>query len=404
MFTTTKLLGIFTILTILLLVAAQCGAQPAELAPPAAENVVTEEANEAIAKGQATEEATEEEEHADEEHKHADEAGEEHEHKDPEHDADVTTELTPVSLEAGEKLKVIATNSIVADIVSNVGGDLIDLTFLMPLGSDPHSFQATPQDVANVAEAHVFFANGLGLEEFLNELIGNAGGEVAVVSLSTGVEVREMSTEEEHEEHEEQSTEAIPEEHGAEGEHKEQGHEHNQAGVDPHTWTTPANAIIFVHNIEQALSALDPANAETYQANAEAYEAKLAELDAWVKSQIETIPAENRKLVTDHTVFGYYADRYGLEQVGAVIPALSTAAEPSAQELAELEDVITKQGVKAIFVGNTVNPGMEQRVAEDTGIQLVTLYTESLGPEGSGAENYIDYIRFNTMAIVEALK
>ena len=252
-----------------------------------------------------------------------------------------------------------------ADLVKNVGGDLIDLTYMLPIGADAHTYQLTPTDVANVTEAHVLFANGLGLEEFLNELIENAGGEVAVVSLSTGVELREMRGEEEHEEHEED-----------EGHEKEHGDEHSHAGVDPHTWTTPANAIIFAHNIRQALSALDPANAETYQANAEAYEAELAELDGWVKSQIETIPAENRKLVTDHTVFGYYADRYGLEQVGAVIPSLSTAAEPSAQELAELEDVIKEQGVKAIFVGNTVNPGLEQRVAEDTGIQLVTLYTE----------------------------
>jgi ABC-type Zn uptake system ZnuABC Zn-binding protein ZnuA len=383
MFTTTKLLGIFTILTILLLVAAQCGAQPTEPAAPAVEKALTEEVKEEATAAKATEEgaieATKEEEHADE-------------------------ELSPVSLGAGKKLNVMATNSIVADLVKNVGGDLINLTYMLPIGADAHTYQLTPTDVANVTEAHVFFANGLGLEEYLSELIQNAGGEVAVVSLSTGVEVREMSTEEAHEEHEEQSAEAIPEEHGAEGEHTEHGAEHNHAGVDPHTWTTPANAIIFVHNIEQALSALDPANAETYQANAEAYEAKLTELDAWVKSQIETIPAENRKLVTDHTVFGYYADRYGLEQVGAVIPSLSTAAEPSAQEMADLEDVITKQGVKAIFVGNTVNPGMEQRVAEDTGIQLVTLYTESLGPEGSGADNYIDYIRYNTMAIVEALK
>jgi ABC-type Zn uptake system ZnuABC Zn-binding protein ZnuA len=384
MFTTTKLLGIFTILTILLLVAVQCGAQPTELTASVTENGVTEEATQAITAEQVTEDATQEEKHVDEEH-----------------DPDGATELAPVSLEAGEKLKVIATNSLVADIVSNVGGDLIDLTFLMPLGSDPHSFQATPQDVANVAEAHVLFANGLGLEEFLNELIENAGGKVGVVSLSTGLELREMSAEEEHEE---QSAEAIHEEHRAEGEHKEHGAETNHPGVDPHTWTTPANTIIFVHNIEQALSALDPANAETYQANAEAYGAKLAELDAWVKAQIETIPAQNRKLVTDHTVFGYYADRYGLEQVGAVIPSFSTTAEPSAQEMAELEDVISKQGVKVIFVGNTVSPGLEQRVAEDTGIQLVTLYTESLGPEGSGAENYIDYIRSNTMVIVEALK
>ncbi|MFN8457740.1 MAG: metal ABC transporter substrate-binding protein [Anaerolineae bacterium] len=294
-----------------------------------------------------------------------------------------TSELAAVSLKPGEKLKVVATNSIVADMVKNVGGDLIDLSYLLPLGSDPHSFQATPQDVAKVAAAHVLFANGMGLEEFLSELIKNAGGQTAAVSLSEGVETRQMSAAE----------------MAAEGEHQAE-----HAGVDPHTWTTPANAIIFVENIKKALSTLDPANAATYKANAEKYQGQLKELDTWIKAQIETIPADNRKLVTDHAIFGYYADRYGLEQVGAVIPSFSTSAEPSAQELAALEKVIKEQGVKAIFVGNTVNPGLEQRVADDVGLKLMTLFTESLGPEGSGAETYLNYTRYNTKAIVEALK
>ena len=167
---------------------------------------------------------------------------------------------------------------------------------------------------------------------------------------------------------------------------------------------TPHNAQVYVHNIAVALSALDPANAETYEANAEAYEAQLAELDAWVSTQIETIPPENREIVTDHDAFGYFADRYGLETVGAVVPAYSTAAEPSAQELAELEEAISEFEVPAIFVGTTVNPNLAERVAGDTGTQLVSLYTGSLGPAGSGAETYLDYIRYNTTAIVDALK
>ncbi len=273
-------------------------------------------------------------------------------------------------------------------MVKNVGGDLIDLSILLPLGSDPHSFQATPQDVAKVAAAQVLFANGVGLEEFLSELIKNAGGQAVVVSLSEGVETRQMS-----------EADMAAEEHAADAAHPDE-----HTGVDPHTWTTPANAIIFVQNIEQALSKLDPAHTAAYQANAEKYRGQLKGLDAWVKAQIEIIPAENRKLITDHTVFGYYADRYGLKQVGAVIPSFSTSAEPSAQELADLEKAIKAQGVKAIFVGSTVNPGLERRVAEDTGLKLVTLFTESLGPAGSGAETYLDYTRYNTKAIVEALK
>jgi ABC-type Zn uptake system ZnuABC Zn-binding protein ZnuA len=393
-----KYLWVLTILVVLSLVAAQCGAQPGqsvtqptEPAASAVESVVTEEPNEVIAAEQ-TSEAEEHQEH--DEHEEGEEPAE-HEHEPAdEHENVEAIELAPVSLGEGEKLTVVATNSIVADLVKNVGGDLIELSFLIPLGSDPHAFQATPADVAKVAEAHVFLANGLGLEEFLNELIQNAGGKVAVVELSNGVAERHMS-QVEMEEH--------AQEHGAD-EHSGDEHTDEHEGVDPHTWTTPANAIVFVENIERALSTLDPAHAGSYRANAEKYQTELAELDAWVKTQIETIPAENRKLVTDHTVFGYYADRYGLEQVGAVIPSLSTTAEPSARELAELEEVIKKQGVKAIFAGNTVNPSLEQRVAEDTGVKLVSLYTESLGSEGSDVETYVDYIRYNTTAIVEALK
>ena len=119
---------------------------------------------------------------------------------------------------------------------------------------------------------------------------------------------------------------------------------------------------------------------------------------------IERIPEENRKLVTDHEVFGYYADRYGLEQVGAVIPAISTAAQPSARELAALEQTIKEYAIKAIFVGNTVNPSLSEQIANDSGTQLVRLYTGSLGTEGSGVESYLDYLRYNTNAIVDALK
>jgi ABC-type Zn uptake system ZnuABC Zn-binding protein ZnuA len=161
--------------------------------------------------------------------------------------------------------------------------------------------------------------------------------------------------------------------------------------------------VIFVHNIERALSVLDPANAEGYVANAVAYEAELEALDKWVFAQIKTIPAENRKFVADHSVFGYYADRYGLEQIGAVVTAFSTAAEPSAQELAALEDAIRETGIKAVFVGTTVNPSLAKQVAEDTGARLVPLYTGSLGSKGSGVETYIGYTCSNTVAIVDAL-
>ena len=313
----------------------------------------------------------------------------EHSHEggaDHDHEAEMG-ELEPVPLGPGEKLKVVATTNIVAHIVSRVGGDAIHLTKLLPIGADPHTYIATPQDVADVVDAHAVFANGADLEaDFLPELTQDV--EAPVIYVSHGIEFREFGGAHEYEH---------------EGEEHEAEDHHHHEGIDSHTWTTPANVVVFVHNIEHALSALDPANAQSYAANAEAYEADLAALDEWVKAQIETIPAENRQLVTDHTVFGYYADRYGLEQIGAVIPAFSTAAEPSAQELAALVDTIREHGAKSVFAGTTVNPALSEQVAKDTDIQLVTLYTGSLGGPGSGVESYIDYICYNTTSIVEAL-
>ncbi|MCB9101631.1 MAG: zinc ABC transporter substrate-binding protein [Anaerolineales bacterium] len=319
-------------------------------------------------------------------------------------------DLVPIELAAGEKLQMVATTNIIGDMVQNVAGDLIELNILMPLGSDPHTFQPAPQDIALVADADVVFANGLDYEAFLDELITNAGGDAVVVRVTNGVETREFGEGgQEHDGNDHGHDEAATEHHEEAEEHQEPSDDHEQAhhvhsGADPHAWMTPHNALVYVHNIEAALSALDPAQAETYQAQAEAYEAQLEALDQWVFEQIETIPPENRELVTDHEGFGYYADRYGLNIVGAVIPSYSTAAEPSAQEMADLEKAISVFNAPAIFVNSTVNLDLAERVAGDTGTKLVPLYTESLGPASSGAETYLDSIRYNTTAIVDALK
>ena len=282
---------------------------------------------------------------------------------------DAMLELAPASLGEGEKLRVVATTTLVGDVVSNVGGDQIALTVLMPVGADPHSFEPTPTDVMAVSRAHVVFANGLGLEEFLDELIENAGGDRPVVPVSLGIEVRTL-----------------------EGK-----------GVDPHVWFSPVNVVVWTENIQRALAALDPAHREGYETNARRYIRELEALDEWIEAQVANIPPDRRKMVTDHRAFGYFADRYGLEMVGAVVKSFSTVAEPSAQELAALEETIRQYDVPAIFVGINVNQALVQRVAEDTGIRLVPLYTGSLGPPGSGAETYLDLMRFNVNAIADGL-
>lgn len=388
---------IFVLLGLLaaMMLAAACGAPPAGTGSQAEPDTEAETASEVAAEEESAEtgEAETREEHA----------------------HDEVVELSAVGLAQGEKLRVVATTNIVGDLVRNVAGDMIDLTVMLPIDSDPHTFEPAPQDVAAVTDADVVFINGLGLEEFLAELIENAGGEAPTVALSANVEPLEFEAgeghahgdeegdhhEEEAHEHEEEAEEHKEDEddHAHEDEH---GHTHDEA--DPHIWMSPANAIVMVHNIEHALSELDPANAAAYEANAEAYKAELEDLDAWVMEQIATIPAENRKLVTDHDAFGYYADRYGLEVVGAVIPNYSTNAEPSARELAALQDAVGEYGVSAVFVGTTVNPLLAEQLAADSGIKLVPLYTGSLGEAGSGVESYIDLIRYNTGAIVAALQ
>ena len=301
---------------------------------------------------------------------------------------------------AGEALKVIATTSIVGDVVRQVGGESIELTVLLPLGADPHSFEPTPQDVSAISEADVVFANGAGLEVFLDPLLENAGAADKVIRVSDGIVLLEGTGEHEGEEHAE---EGEGEPHEGEEEHQE-GEEHGHAGGDPHTWTDPINVLLWVDNIAAALSQLDPENADTYRENASQYKESLEELDAWIRAELEQVPEENRLLVTDHQIFAYFAARYGFEQVGAIVPGYSTMAEPSAQDLARLEDAIQALGVKAIFVGNTVNPSLAERVAEDTGTALVFLYSDSLSEPGGEAGNYLDFMRYNVSAISEALR
>jgi ABC-type Zn uptake system ZnuABC Zn-binding protein ZnuA len=292
------------------------------------------------------------------------------------------TEVERVPLGSGEKLQVVATTNIVGDVVSQVGGDEIALTTLMEIGVDPHSYVPTPAGTAAIHDGHVVFANGAGLEADLEEMFESAGGDAVQVYLSQELEHRASG------------------EGPAEADHD---HGPEEEGLDPHAWFDVQNVIHWAETIEQTLSALDPANAEAYRANAAAYVEELEDLDAWVVEQVATIPQANRKLVTNHPAFGYFADRYGLEQVGAVYP-VSPSAEPSAQDIAALQDAILEYGVPAVFTESTVNPKLAQQVAQDTGVELVALYSGSLGGPGSGAESYIALIRYDVKAIVDALR
>jgi manganese/iron transport system substrate-binding protein len=297
---------------------------------------------------------------------------------------------TPEAAQNEPIMQVVATTSILADVVRQVAGERVEVQSLIPPGSDPHSYQLTPRDMAAIAQADLVFMVGAGLEEFLDGVIERTGGNARLVPVSEGIELLEFEHEDEHEDENED-------------EHEDEQEDEHEEG-DPHVWFDPNNVIFWVQGIELVLSQMDPLHSAVYAANAEAYIEQLVELDAWVQEQVAVIPVENRLLVTDHLLLGYFAERYGFEQVGAVFPGYSTMAEPSAQEMAALEDTIREMGVKAVFVGNTVNPQVSQRIAEDTGTQLVFFYTDSLTDEDGPASTYLDYIRYNVTVITEALK
>ena len=275
----------------------------------------------------------------------------------------------PVQLAPGQKLQVVATTNLVGDVVARVGGDRIHLTTLIGWGVDPHSYAPSPRDTAAVHDANLLFANGAGLEVFLAEMLANAGGRGVQVYLSSGLQLRTLSGE----------------------------------GQDPHVWFDVRNVVQWVSTVEQFLSALDPANAAAYQANAAAYTAELQALDVWIVQQVATIPQANRKLVIDHPVFGYFSDRYGFQQIGAVYP-LNPSAEPSAQDVAALEQVIRQYNVPAVFSENTVSPKLADQVATDTGVKLFLLYTDSLGGPGTPAATYLDMMHYDVGILVSALR
>jgi ABC-type Zn uptake system ZnuABC Zn-binding protein ZnuA len=282
-------------------------------------------------------------------------------------------------------LQVVATTNIVGDVVSQVGGDAIQLAVLLPPGTDPHSFQPTPQDMALVADAQVIFSNGAGLEAFMQALLENSGSQARQVEVSQEIILLVGSSHAEP---------ADGDDHADE----------DELGGDPHVWLDPKNVMLWVDQIERTLTEVDPQNAALYQQNAAAYRQELAELDQWIVDQVSQIPPSHRKLVTDHQLFAYFAEGFGFEQIGAIVPGYSTLSEPSARELALLEDAISALDVQAVFVGNTVNPSLAQRVAKDTGVKLVFLYTGSLTDAAGPAATYLEYMRFNVNAIVEALR
>jgi ABC-type Zn uptake system ZnuABC Zn-binding protein ZnuA len=282
----------------------------------------------------------------------------------------------PVRQEGPRKPVVVVTTTQIQDWTRNVGGDRIELVGILDPSADPHEYQPTAVDARNVARADVLIANGLGLEGgWFQALAKNAPPDAQVIELAKLV-----------------SGQAQPA-----GPHESEG--------DPHVWQDPTNVRKMVPVIRDALARADPAGKATYEQNAAAYDAQLAELDRDIEAQIDTIPPANRKLVTNHNAFGYYARRYGLTVVGSVVPSLTTDAEPSAAETRRLIEAIKAQGVRAIYTESNLNPKLEQQIAREAGVRVYpNLYGDALGPPGSDGDTYLKAMRHNTRMIVEGLR
>lgn len=271
------------------------------------------------------------------------------------------------------KLNVVATTVQITALTREVGGDLVQLRGLVPAGADSHVFEPSPSDLATIENADVILRHGIGLDNWLDGTL-KAGGDAIVITVTDGI------------------TAAKNVEDGEEV-------------ADPHVWHDPDGAQDMVDAIADALAEADPADASAFRANASAYNAKLDETKRQVQAIIDEIPAENRKIVTNHDAFGYFARAFGLQVVGAVIPGISTEAEPSAQDTAALLETIKRENVKAIFAESSVNPALARTLANDAGVKIVDdLYGDSLGEPGSGAETVDGMLLANARKIAGALK
>ncbi|MCC6944373.1 MAG: zinc ABC transporter substrate-binding protein [Thermomicrobiales bacterium] len=301
-----------------------------------------------------------------------------------------------------EPVRVVATFSILADIVHQVGGDHVDITTLVTPNMDAHSFEPSPDQIVGLTDASLIFEIGIDFEPWLDRMVDAAQPDADRVVVSEGVEVR--SAGEDHEDT--HADDDHDEDEHEEEQHEEDEHDddHHHGPNDPHIWTNPLNVMIMVENITAALAAADPAHQADYEANAAAYTSELEALDQWIVEQVETIPPDARKLVTSHDTFGYFADRYGFQIIGTPLGTSTAASDPSAADIAELIEAIKSTGVPAVFTENVINPDLMEQLAENAGVELApSLYTDALGEPGTPGDSYLGLMRFNTETIVTAL-
>ena len=271
-------------------------------------------------------------------------------------------------------LRAVASISIIADLVRNVGGDRVEVAALVGSDGDPHVYSPSPGDARTLAAATIVFVNGLGLEGWTTRLVAASGTRAPMVVVSNGVAPRKMPDEDRP----------------------------GRMMIDPHAWQSIANARIYIANIRDGLSAVDPARSAVYAANAASYLSKLDELEREIRAAIATIPADRRKIITTHDAFGYFADAYGIAFIAP--QRVATEAEPSARDVAAIIRQIKQQRIPAVFLENITDPRLMQEIARETGAKIGgTLYSDALSAPGGPAGSYVEMMRHNLRALTKAL-
>ncbi|MCS6773526.1 MAG: zinc ABC transporter substrate-binding protein [Thermoflexales bacterium] len=310
---------------------------------------------------------------------------------------------TPVTAQA-RKLNVVATFSVLGDLVKNVAGDRVNLTVLVGPESDPHDYEPTPQDSARLAEADLLFENGLELEAWIDRLFEASGSKARRVDLSEGIQPIPFAEHSHgHGEDEHKHGEGAHKHSAGEHKHGEGAHKHGE--FDPHVWQDPQNVIKMVQNIAAALKQADSANAEAYEKNAASYIAELQTLDKEIESAVANIPAERRKLATSHEALGYFAKRYGFEIISLLGVTPMEGSQPSAQQIAEVVERLKKEKVPVVFLESVGEGSALQQIVEEAGVKVgPVLFTDGLFAPGKEGATYLEAMRYNARVIFEALK
>jgi zinc/manganese transport system substrate-binding protein len=292
--------------------------------------------------------------------------------------------LGPFAARADAPLAVVASFSILGDMVARVGGERIATTVLVGPDGDAHVYQPTPADARAVAGADLVFVNGLGFEGWIDRLIAASGYKGPVVAAAAGVKLLE-----------------IEEEHGH-GHSHGHAHGHDHGEVDPHAWQSLPNAAIYVKTIANALAEADPQGTPVYFANRDAYLAQITALEAEVAAAVAALPPERRVVVTSHDAFGYFERDHGLRFLAP--QGVSTEAEASAADVAKLIEQIRAELIPAVFVETIADPRLLEQIRRETGAAIGgALYSDALsGPDGP-APSYLDLIRHNIATLAAAL-